>query len=119
MLLWNRYGSTETVWLLGMNFIRLKFLLGVFLAGVLAAFAHEHLESRTPAPGQVLHRLWSPLGLVLLVFFVLCSTGRLYGDALVLGQRYFGLYGTLAALLVLCSVKMSADCMLNIIQSRR
>lgn len=105
MLLWNRYGSTETVWLLGMNFIRLKFLLGVFLAGVLAAFAHEHLESRTPAPGQVLHRLWSPLGLVLLVFFVLCSTGRLYGDALVLGQRYFGLYGTLAALLVLCSVR--------------
>ena len=110
MLLWNRFGGTDTVWLLGMNFTRMKFFLGVFLAGVLAAFVHDHLETAPPQRGAapILARFWSPLGLVLLVFFVLCSTGRLYGDAIVLGQRYYGLYGLLAALLVLCCARAGA-----------
>ncbi len=110
MLLWNRFGGTDTVWLLGMDFARMKFLLGVFLAGVLAAFVNESLETAPPQhdPAPILARFWSPLGLVLLVFFVLCSTGRLYGEAIVLGQRYFGVYGTLAALLVLSCARATA-----------
>lgn len=107
MLLWNRLGTTKVVWLLGMDFARMKFFLGVFLAGVLAAFVHEYLEA-TPLhrePGRILHQLWSPLGFILLVFFVLFSTGRIYGDAIVLSQRYFGIYGLLAALLVLCTAR--------------
>ena len=110
MLLWNRFGDTGVVWLLGMDFARMKFFLGVFLAGVLAAFAHEYLEAvpQQRPPNPLLARLWSPLGLVLLVFFLLFSTGRLYGDALVLSQRYFGVYGMLAALLVLSCARAPA-----------
>lgn len=107
VVVWNRYVDISIVWLLGMDHIRLPLFFGVFLSGVLCSYVYSWLVNLVDrsGPGQVLMgRVCALLIPLILIFFLLFSTGHLLGQKVVLSQKYFGVYGGLAGLLVLATV---------------
>lgn len=107
MAAWNRLVTLDVIWLLGMDHVRLPLFFGVFLAGVFFSFLY--FSGRAPdgadAPGlKVSGTLASALGLAIILFFLLFSTGHIFGTRVVYSQKYFGYYGFLAGCLIYCIV---------------
>lgn len=104
---WNRYVDIGSLWLLGMDHVRLPLFFGVFLSGVFFSFAYSRLMAVIDRSGRALLMLGRFGALVVplvLVFFLLFSTGHLLGLKMVLSQKFFGFYGFLAGLLVFAVV---------------
>ena len=107
MAAWNKFVGVEVMWLLGMAHDTLPLFFGIFLAGVFFSFLFRQLPqmfTAWPRLCRVAGRLASPLGFALIVFFLLFSTGRIFGKQHIYSQEYFGCYGFLAGFLVLCVV---------------
>jgi len=107
MVAWNKLIGIKIIWLLGMAHNTLPLFFGIFLAGVFFSFLFRQLPgmfAAWPRLCRMAGRLASPLGFTLIVFFFLFSTGRIFGKASIYSQEYFGNYGFLAGLLVLCIV---------------
>ncbi len=106
IFLWNRYVDIGVFWLLGMDHVRLPLFFGVFLAGVWFSFAQARLAPLL-AHGdrqRMAGRVAAVLVVLILLLFLLLSTGNLLGVRAVYSQKYFGLYGMLAGLLVAATV---------------
>jgi len=107
MVAWNKLIGIKVIWLLGMSHNTLPLFFGIFLAGVFFSFLFRQLPemfAAWPRLCRMAGRLASPLGFTLIVFFFLFSTGHIFGKANIYSQAYFGYYGFLAGLLVLCVV---------------
>lgn len=105
---WNRFVGIDMIWLLGMNHIKLPLFFGIFLIGVFFSFLYSSLLAYLAKTGKStfsVNHLTSPIGLILLLFFVLFSTGQHLGNPrIVYSQMHFGLYGCLAGLLIFCVI---------------
>lgn len=107
VVLWNRSVDISIIWLLGMDHVRLPLFFGVFLSGVVCSYAYSWLANLADRQGAVrilLGQVSALLIPLILIFFLLFSTGHLLGQKVVLSQKYFGIYGGLAGLLVLATV---------------
>ena len=107
IILWNRFVDIGSIWLLGMDHVRLPLFFGVFLSGVFFSFAHSLLLSTANLSGRTLAKVGRGCALLaplILSFFFVFSTGNPLGQQVVLTQKYFGLYGFLAGLLVFAVV---------------
>jgi peptidoglycan/LPS O-acetylase OafA/YrhL len=107
IVVWNRYVDIGSIWLLGMDHRRLPLFFGVFLSGVFFSFGYSRLMAVINRSGRALVMLGRVGALVvplILIFFLLFSTGHLLGQKMVLSQRFFGFYGFLAGLLVFAVV---------------
>ncbi len=110
ILLWNRYVDIGVFSLLGMDHVRLPLFFGVFLAGVWFSFAQARLAPLLAHGGRekMAGRVAAVLVVLILLLFLLLSTGNLLGVKAVYSQKYFGLYGMLAGLLVAATVVAKA-----------
>ena len=82
-----------------------KFFFGIFLGGTFFSFLYSYCppaESRVNRFNSLARCLASPLGFVIIIVFVLLSTGNIFAQKIVYSQLYFGYYGFLAGLLILC-----------------
>ncbi len=121
MAAWNRYVGIETIWLLGMAHNTMPLFFGVFLAGVFFSFLYSYCLAAATAPCPLpLYRVAgstaSILGFVVIIFFVLFSTGNIIGQKIVYSQTYFSYYGFLAGLLIffiLCAKGLLLDRVLS------
>ncbi len=103
MAAWNRFVGIESIWLLGMDHIKLPLYFGVFLAGVFFSFLYSYCSAAASGSARfnsVASDLASPLGLAIIIFFVLFSTGHIIDKKAVYSQQYFSYYGFLAGLLI-------------------
>jgi peptidoglycan/LPS O-acetylase OafA/YrhL len=104
---WNNYVDIGSIWLLGMDHVRLPLFFGVFLSGVFFSFGYSRLMSVMHHSGRTLVMIGRGGALLvplILIFFLLFSTGHLLGQKMVLSQKFFGFYGFLAGLLVFAVV---------------
>jgi len=107
MAAWNRLVTIDAIWLLGMDHVRLPLFFGVFLAGVFFSFLYfpSRGAAGADAPGFKFSGTFaSALGLAIVLFFLLFSTGHIFGTRVVYSQKYFGYYGFLAGFLIYCVV---------------
>ena len=105
MAAWNRFVGIETIWLLGMDHIKLPLFFGVFLAGVFFSFLYSYCSAAASGSARfnsVAGGLASPLGLAIIIFFVLFSTGHIIDQNTLYSQQYFSYYGFLAGFLIFC-----------------
>ncbi len=105
MAAWNRFVGIDTIWLLGMDHIKLPLFFGVFLAGVFFSFLYSYCSAAASGSTRfntVAGGLASPLGLAIIIFFVLFSTGHIIDQRIVYSQKYFSYYGFLAGFLIFC-----------------
>ncbi len=105
MVAWNNFIGSETIWLLGMDHIRLRLFFGVFLSGVFFSFLYSFCSAGTCVDShfnRFARGLASPLGFAVIVVFFLFSTGNIIGKHIVYTQYYYGSYGFLAAFLIFC-----------------
>ena len=105
MAAWNQFITIEKIWLLGMDHIRLPLFFGIFLGGTFFSFLYSYCtsaECRVNRFSDLACSLASPLGFIILIFFLLLSTGNIFNQKIVYSQLYFGYYGFLAGLLILC-----------------
>jgi peptidoglycan/LPS O-acetylase OafA/YrhL len=104
LIFWaNRFLTLDLLALYGMHNIPLRLYVGVFLAGVFAAWLYYGIwEKRdTPALKQAIQP-WAALGAgLVLVFFLACSHERFWGGQRILSQVYFPWFSAAAALLLL------------------
>jgi peptidoglycan/LPS O-acetylase OafA/YrhL len=104
---WNRFVTIDTIWLLGMDHVKLPLFFGVFLTGAFFSFLYSFYLASVAADSPV-HRLAcslaSPLGLIIILFFLLFSTGHIIDQKIVYSQQYVGYYGFLAGFLIFCIV---------------
>ncbi len=104
-VLTNIFLTINVVSLYGMANQKLRLYFGIFLLGIAASYIHEWImyniqkESKKSRIVTKAASIGGPLCLLLLVFG---SSMRLYGGTEVFAQIYFGWFGALAALLVLC-----------------
>jgi peptidoglycan/LPS O-acetylase OafA/YrhL len=102
---WNHFIGIEKIWLLGMDHIRLRLFFGIFLVG---AFFSSIYSIYWPSIDnnslfkKVSTRLASPVGIGILIFFILFSTGHIFNRKNIYSQEYFGFYGFLAGFLIFC-----------------
>ena len=96
---------------------QLRLFFGVFLSGAGAAFLYSILTPIRENHSQLLSRLCSFSGLLLLLFLLLLSSTYPYGGKRIYAQIYFSWFGVLAALLVLCSVLAGEESLLSKILS--
>ena len=105
---WNRLVGADKIWLLGMNHIKLSLFFGIFLTGAffssMYSVSSAYLATRSTRYKKLVSKLTSFIGLILLLFFVLLSTGHIFGERIVYSQMYFGTYGVLAGILIFCIV---------------
>jgi peptidoglycan/LPS O-acetylase OafA/YrhL len=105
---WNRFIGIENFWLLGMNHIKLPLFFGVFLTGAFFSFVYSLLSpfllNISCRYKLLFGKLASSLGLLLLLFFVLLSTGHILGEKIIYSQMYFGTYGFFAGAVILCAL---------------
>ena len=107
MIVWNQYVDIDRFWLLGMNYTRLRPYFGVFLAGVLLAFFKDtfaHQLQEKAVLQERLRKASSPLGLCIIVFFTLFSTGHIFGSQKIYSQEHFAYFGLAAAFLIVCTL---------------
>lgn len=105
MAAWNRFVGIDTIWLLGMDHIKLPLFFGVFLAGVFFSFLYSYCSAAASGSTRfntLAGGLASPLGLAIIIFFVLFSTGHIIDQRIVYSQKYFSYYGFLAGFLIFC-----------------
>lgn len=105
MAAWNQFITIETIWLLGMDHIKLPLFFGIFLGGTFFSFLYSYCspaECRGNRFNNLACYLASPLGFIILIFFLLLSTGNIFNQKIVYSQLYFGYYGFLAGLLIFC-----------------
>jgi peptidoglycan/LPS O-acetylase OafA/YrhL len=98
----NKLLTVNVFSLYGMGNQRLRLFFGVFLFGVAAAYLFQLLSERQDALKRQIARFCSICGFTVLGFILVTSTAYLWGGTKVYAQMYFGWYGGLAALLVLC-----------------
>jgi peptidoglycan/LPS O-acetylase OafA/YrhL len=105
MAAWNHYVGIETIWLLGMDHIKLPLFFGVFLAGVFFSFLYSYCSDAAGESSRfnsVFGGFASPLGFAVIILFFLFSTGHLIDQRIVYSQKYFSYYGFLAGFLIFC-----------------
>ncbi len=104
MAAWNRFVGLEIFWLLGMAHNTIPVFFGVFLTGVFFSFLYTYWLKRAPTSSLqgLVSRAASPLGIAILLIFILFSTGNIVGQKAVYSQDYFSYYGFLAGLLIFC-----------------
>jgi peptidoglycan/LPS O-acetylase OafA/YrhL len=105
VMTWNHFIGIEMIWLLGMDHNRLRPYFGIFLVG--AFFSSIYSTYWTPLDNnslfkKALTRLASPVGICILIFFILFSTGYIFNRKNIYSQEYFGIYGFLAGFLIFC-----------------
>ena len=103
MFLANRYLDESVISLYGMMHNRLPLYAGIFLAGII--FAYLYYRVYLPFEKKIskrinLTRLFAALAFILILFFILGSTERLWGGKRPFAQIYFQWYGIAAGLLI-------------------
>ncbi|WP_446010074.1 acyltransferase family protein [Candidatus Electrothrix sp.] len=102
MLLANRFLTSEVFALYGMRDQPIRPFLGIFLGGCIASYCYYGLyRSYEPRLSSAWRKrtenFFALCGIALLLFFLLCSTKRLWGGQRVLAQEYFAWFGVAAA----------------------
>ncbi|MCI5120232.1 MAG: acyltransferase, partial [Candidatus Electrothrix sp. AUS4] len=102
ILLANRFLTSEVLALYGMREQPIRPFFGIFLAGCLASYLYYGLYQSykiklSIAWSQRHENFFSLCGMALLLFFLLCSTKRLWGGQRVFAQEYFSWFGVAAA----------------------
>ena len=103
ILFWNHYVGQDRIWLIGMDFVKLQLYFGVFLSGVFFSFLYSYSFRSTTVVSRLQrigHGIASPLGLGIIIFFLLFSTGNIIGQKVIYSQKYFGVFGFLAGFLL-------------------
>jgi peptidoglycan/LPS O-acetylase OafA/YrhL len=105
----NRFLTLNLLALYGMHNIPLRLFVGVFLAGVFAAWLYYGLWEPLdrPALKQALQPWAASVAGIVLLFFLTCSHERFWGGHRVLSQVYFPWFSAGAALLLLALVLAS------------
>lgn len=102
---WNHFMGREVIWLMGMDYQRLRLYFGVFLAGAFFSFVYSSWTSsgwRDSRFTAMARSVASPLGFAIILFFILFSSGEIFNQKTVYSHKYFELYGILAGLLPVC-----------------
>jgi len=104
----NKYLTREVFSLYGMNRQDLLLFAGIFLSGMMSSYLYYgvYLHSRL---NQVWHervnrQVFSWIGLVLLVGFLLGTTGTMWGIKSIPGLTYYQWYGIAAAIFIFCII---------------
>lgn len=111
----NIFLTSDVFSLYGMANQKLRLYFGVFLFGVGISYFHEYIVQyvkNSPGSIPIIQKISSIAGIVLLFILVFTSTTRLYGGTTVYAHNYFGIYGAVAALLVL-SITLDNKSFLN------
>jgi peptidoglycan/LPS O-acetylase OafA/YrhL len=91
----------------GMNHQALRLYVGIFLAGIIFSYLYYGVyePSEFARKGKERHgRILSWLGLVILIGFMLGTTGRMWGVSMVWGIAYDQWFGIAAGLFIFCIV---------------
>ena len=102
MALANHYLDIDALALYGMNYQKIRLYVGVFIAGFITSYLYYGLfrEYRQQLLSKNTDRFFSVLTSLLLLFFFLGSTARLWGGHSVYAQIYFQWFGFAAAVLI-------------------
>ncbi|MCK5515432.1 MAG: acyltransferase [Desulfobulbaceae bacterium] len=103
MVLANAMLDKNIIALYGMTYKGLRPFIGVFLAGMIASYLYYGIYEPFKKSHSDNYRIrmgFTVLGLALLLFFLLGSTGRLWGGHRVYAQIYFEWFGVAAGALL-------------------
>ncbi len=106
--------------MLGMNGIRLRFFLEIFVWGILFSSVYFGIYQRYENHGiikNILAPLCTATGSVIIIFFILLSTGHIFDNNVVFSQKYFGFYGFLAGLLIFCITASQNGLLTRVLES--
>ena len=106
LVAWNGFVGIDRIWLLGMNHIKLPLFFGIFLTGAFFSYVYSlsspYLSTLAHRYRLLVARLASFIGMMTLLFFLLLSTGRIFGEKIIYSQMHFGFYGFLAGTVIVC-----------------
>ena len=103
MVLANCFVDADVFSLYGMRYQNLRAYIGIFFAGVITSYLYYGFyqpRERVFLQKYNMTRLFSALSLLLLLFFLLGSTERVWGGDRVFAQLYFGWFGVAAGTLI-------------------
>lgn len=118
VLLVNNYLTTEVLSLYGMFQQNLRLYIGVFLSGILFSYIYYGIyepSKLAKSDHSWLKNGFSTLSLILLLFFILGSTERVWGGTRVFAQLYFPWFGAAAGLLIFSIVASGNTFMVKIL----
>ena len=115
MVLANNFLTADIVSLYGMDHKQLRPFVGVFLAGIVASYlyyaVYKQYEDRLLSE-SMLTSAFQIVAVLLLIVFLCCSTGNLWGGHRVYAQIYFQWFG-IAAGILLFSISSAKKSMIN------
>lgn len=114
----NIYLTLDVFSLYGLFNQKVTLYIGIFLSGVSAAYFLQLITSAPVEWKPKIIRYSSHVGLCILLFFFFFSSLSLYGGDTVYCQIYFGTFGALAALLVLCVVLADGALLQKVLSGR-
>lgn len=105
MVLANQLLDNNIISLYGMAYRDLRFYLGIFLAGVIASYLYYSIyfplhESYLQKYDSVIKPVSAWVTVILLLFFLLCTTKAPWGGQRVLAREYFPWFGIAAGTLI-------------------
>lgn len=103
ILLANQFLNSEVISLFGMYYKHLRPYVGIFLSGVLSSYlyyGYYNVSGYQDQLGRKGNVFFSLLGIALLLFFLLGSTGYLWGNKIVYAQFYYKWFGVAAGVLL-------------------
>ena len=103
----NYYIDRSVIALYGMHHQKLRAFIGVFISGVLFSYLYYGIYQKAAIPPR-LKRITEYgcvfIGIILLFIFCFLSNGRLLGNQYIYAQKYFGMFGFGAGLLIFCVI---------------
>lgn len=91
----------------GMNYQPLRLYVGIFLAGMIFSYLYYGVYAPSASArshGERNARIFSALGILLLLGFMLGTTGRMWGKSMVWGIAYDQWFGIASGLFIFCIV---------------
>ncbi len=120
MVLANAMLDQNIIALYGMTYKGLRPFVGVFLAGMIASYLYYGIYEplkKSHSDNYSIQLGFTVLGLALLLFFLLGSTGRLWGGHCVYAQIYFDWFGVAAGALLFIIVAADSTLLNRILSS--
>jgi peptidoglycan/LPS O-acetylase OafA/YrhL len=98
----NHYFDVDALALYGMNYQKIRLYVGIFIAGFITSYLYYGLfqHYRQQLQSKNTDRFFFGLTVLLLLFFFLGSTARMWGGHQVYAQIYFQWFGFAAAVLI-------------------